>query len=333
MKKLNYILLLSFMLLLVAGCSKNDYWAPLNQNDQKTTLKKGHRHTRGLDQDRYVTMKDLNLTVHYRIIGKGPINMVFIPGWTNPLTVYTRQFDYFRYKARCIYIDLPGTGLSDAPTPGNPLSPAPNGFQYTMELMADAVYAVVKKEGLHRFVGVGFSMGPEVLGMFERNYPGMMYKLVAIDGDFNPWPPEGDPERETRIAVREGTYQFMLTWDEAFKKELGAMLIPPDLAGDDADQLKQWGTYFFQFPSDILANTYYYLDAENANEPVGWMYPKICFYSSPLADIDMDKVNQIYPNNTVYGFPGGGHVIHWIFHEDINPIIWEFVKDRPGKKY
>ncbi len=42
MKKLNYVLLLSFILFLIAGCAKDDSLAPLNQNDQETNLKKGH---------------------------------------------------------------------------------------------------------------------------------------------------------------------------------------------------------------------------------------------------------------------------------------------------
>ncbi len=333
MKTLVKCLFVMLSLSLFIGCSENDKILPEEPGLMESQRDRERTRSHGLDQDRYVTMKDMDLTVHYRIIGKGPIDVVFIPGWTNPLTVYTKQFDYFRDKARCIYIDLPGTGLSDAPTPNTPLAPIQDGPEYTMELMADAVYTVIKKEGLHKFVGVGFSMGPKVLGMFERNYPGMISKLVVIDGGFDPWPPEGDPARETRIAVREGTYQFMLTWDEAIKEAMGASLIPPYLTGEDAEQLKEWGTYFPQFPSDILANTHYHAGAENANEPVGWMYPKLCCYSKAVEDLNMDKIDWIYPNNDVHGFPGGGHVIHWIFHEDINPLIWEFIKDRPGKKY
>lgn len=330
MKTLVKIFFLMGVISLVAGCNQTDDFFENNSVELKTAKIQKQTRSQGLDQDRFVIMKEENLKVHYRIIGKGPIDMVFIPGWTNPLTVYSKQFDYFRDKARCIYIDLPGTGMSDAPTPNTPLAPIPDGPEYTMELMADAVFAVIKKEGLHKFVGVGFSMGPKVLGMFERNYPGMMYKLVVIDGGFNPWPT--DPaEREALIAQREATYLFMLGWDEAFKAAVGGSLIPPDLTGEDAEQLQEWGTYFPLFPSDILANTNYHAEAENANEPVGWMYPKLCFYQNPSPN--MDKVNWIYPNNTVYSFPGGGHVIHWIFHEDINPIIWDFVKDRPGKKY
>jgi pimeloyl-ACP methyl ester carboxylesterase len=331
MKTLKRFLFLFVVLGLVISCSKSD---DLFFADDPGTLKsakvKEKKHSRGLDQDRYVMMKDEDLMVHYRIIGKGPIDAVFIPGWTNPLTVYTKQFDYFRDKARCIYIDLPGTGLSDAPTPNTPVAPIADGFEYTMELMAKAVYTVIKKEGLHKFVGVGFSMGPKVLGMFERNYPGMMSKLVVIDGGFNPWPTE-EPARSEYIANREGTYLFMLSWDAAFKEIVGASLIPPTLEGPDADELREFGSYFPQFPSDILANTNYHSSAENAKEPVGWMYPKLCFYQNP--NPNMDKVNWIYPNNTVYSFPGGGHCIHWMFHEDINPLIWDFIRDRPGKKY
>jgi len=330
MKTLKRFLFLFVGLGLLVSCSKSD---DLFFEDDPGSLKCANvhdgTHPHGLDQDRFVMMKDLDLRVHYRIIGKGPIDVVFIPGWTNPLTVYTKQFDYFRDKARCIYIDLPGTGLSDAPTPNTPLAPIPDGPEYTMELMADAVYAVIKKEGLHKFVGVGFSMGPKVLGMFERNYPGFMSKLVVIDGGFNPWPTE-EPARSDFIALREATYLAMLTWDAAVKEAVGATLIPPTLEGPDADELREWGAYFLLFPSDILANTSYHSAAENANEPVGWMYPKLCFYSNPP---NMDKVNWIYPNNTVYTFPDGGHVIHWIFHEDINPIIWDFINDHPGKKH
>ncbi len=57
----------------------------------------------------------MDLRVHYRIIGKSPINIVFILEWTNLQEIFYKQFDYFRDKARCMYIDVPGQGLSDAP--------------------------------------------------------------------------------------------------------------------------------------------------------------------------------------------------------------------------
>jgi pimeloyl-ACP methyl ester carboxylesterase len=319
MKITRLILFFIACLALALGCDKADDFL-VGPGKEIQRLNNGMIQTRGLDQDRYITMQSIDLKVHYRIIGKGPVDIVFVPGWTNPLTVFNKQFDFFRDKARCIYVDLPGQGLSDAPSPATPLNPGATGPQYTMELMAEAIFDVVKKEGLKNFVAVGFSLGPKVWGMFERNYPGMITKLVAIDGGFNPWPT--DPaERQAFINNREATYLQQLNWDSSTKKFLAGILVPPGSPED----LLEWVGYFSDFPSDILANISYYGNAENANEPVGWTYPKLCLYSNP--DPNMDKVNWIYPNNTTYTFPGGGHCIHWVFHEDINPLIWEFITE------
>ena len=210
MKKL---LFLCFTFLLISGCDNTEY---LSVNDDLLSAK-AEKHAKGLEYDRFVVLEDYNdLEVHYKVIGKPEkkkVDVVFIPGWTNPLTVYSKQFDFFRGKTRSIYIDLPGTGLSDAPTPNTPLNPIPDGPEYTMELMADAVKAVIDAEGIEKFVGVGFSMGPKVLGMFERNFPDMIEKLVVLDGGFDPWPTE-EPARSNYIAQREGTYLWQLTWDD-----------------------------------------------------------------------------------------------------------------------
>ena len=326
MKTLVKIFFLMALFSFVAGCNKTDELIENDSVELKSAKNQEQTRSHGLDQDRFVMMKNTDLKVHYRIIGKGPIDVVFLPGWTNPLTVYTKQFDYFRDKARCIYIDLPGQGISDAPSPATPLNPDAMGPQYTMELMADAVYRVIEKEGLHKFVAVGFSMGPTVWSMFEQNYPGMIEKLVAIDGNINPWP--SDPIAwQARFDSREATYLAQLGWDFAMKQFLGNILVPPGSPQDLLDFVQ----YFWYFPSDILANINYYSGAENANELVEWSVPILCFYSNP--NPNMDKVNLIYPNNTTYTYPGGGHVIQWVFHEQINMKIWDFSKDRPGKKY
>ncbi|WP_320112953.1 alpha/beta hydrolase [Draconibacterium orientale] len=324
MKAILKLILVAVCISLFTGCEKDDDFL-LNDAELKKATIVNHD-APGLDHDRFVTMKETGLQVHYRIIGKGPIDMVFIPGWTNPLTVYSKQFDYFRDKARCIYIDLPGTGMSDAPSPATPLNPDATGPQYTMELMADAVYAVIKKEGLHRFVGVGFSMGPTVWSMFERHYPGMIGKLIAIDGNIDPWPTAPD-EWQIWFDGREANYLAQLEWDLDTKQFLGGILVPPDSPED----LLEFVEYFWDYPTDILANTNYYAGAPEANELVEWTVPILCLYQDP--GTDMDYLNMIYPENEFHAFPGGGHVIHWVFHDEINPLMWDFVKDRPGKKY
>lgn len=320
-------LLLTIGLCLALSCAEENECVS-NDALAKSAVIVNHGNT-GLDQERFVMMKDLNLNVHYRIIGKGPIDVVLIPGWTNPLTIYTKQFDYFRDKARCIYVDLPGQGISDAPAPGSPLDLEDTGFQYTMEVMAEAVYTIVKKEGLHRFVAVGFSMGPTVWTMFERMHPGMITKFVAIDGGIDPWP-EDQAGKDQRQMVREMSYTAMAGWTDEDKLALGGALIPTDLTGEKVDELRELASYFFAYPSPLLANISYWADAENANELLDWSMPILCFFSSSEAK---GYADMIYPGNVFHSFPDGGHVIHWMFDEQINPLIWEFIKDKPGKKY
>ncbi len=182
MKSLTRLLLVMAGLILLFSCSKSDDFLAQGTTDLKCKNVKP-----GPDQDRYVTMSSLDLKVHYKVIGKGPVDIVFIPGWTNPLEIFCKQFDYFRNKARCIYIDLPGQGLSDAP----------EGIEYTMGMMADAIYDVLRTEHVNKFVAVGFSMGPVPLGQFELKHPGMITRLVNLDGGFYPWPPVGDPGKGT----------------------------------------------------------------------------------------------------------------------------------------
>jgi len=304
------------VLSLLIACSKTgDFFEgemPAPENGYETDhARKGL----GLDQDRYITMKSTGLKIHYRIIGKGPINIVFIPGLTNPHTVFTKQFEYFRDKAKCIYIDLPGHGLSDAP----------QGIEYTMGLLADAVYDVIKKEGVHRFVGVGFSMGPVVLGQFELKHPGMMYKLINLDGGFTVWPTE-DPERAAFIAWRDNYVNIILSLDRA-TKELAISLSMATAPND----LKEWVLYYLDYPNWLEANIWYNLTAEEVNQPIGWSMPILLIRTRPIQNMALVQLN--FPDADFHIMEGSGHVVQWERADDVNALIDEFVSDRPGKKY
>jgi pimeloyl-ACP methyl ester carboxylesterase len=268
----------------------------------------------GLDPDRYITMKSTGLKVHYQLIGKGPIDVVLIPGWTNPLTVYTKQFEYFKDKARCIYIDLPGQGLSDAP----------EGVDYTMEMMADAIYAVVKKEGLKNFIAVGFSMGPKVLAQFHLKHPGMITKLVNLDGSFNPWPPETETEaREQYQAWLDGFTADILEWTTEIKEGFAQQLIsestPPELL--------ELLNYFYAYPNWLLSNTFGNMMKEDVNQAIGWTFPILSIYSAPPENMEMVEI--FFPNADIHILEGSGHVVQWEKEDIVNPMIWEFISDRP----
>jgi len=319
MKTLKTLFLFIAVTGLLVSCSKSDDFWGIGSPDSENCYGKHFNRPGGLDQDRYITMKTTGLRVHYRIIGKGPIDIVFIPGWTNPLEIYSKQFDYFRDKARCIYIDIPGQGLSDAP----------EGVDYTMGMMADAIYDVVKKEGIRRFVAVGFSMGPTVLGQFELKHPGMITKLVNLDGGFTPWPPIGDPARETFIAELEGFCSWMETWG---KEEWDAFipLLVPDSSPED---LKEFVEYVYDLPMWLVANIYWNCSLEEVNQPIGWTFPILSIYSAEPTDMDYEQL--YFPDADIHVMEGSGHVVQWEKHEIVNPLIWKFINDRhwrPGPK-
>lgn len=314
MKTLKQILLFTGCLILLTTCSKDNDFFGGGQNDLNFGNEKYCNPSNGLDQDRYLVMKSTGLRVHYRIIGKGPIDIVFVPGWTNPLEIFTKQFDYFRDKARCIYIDVPGQGLSDAP----------EGIQFTMGLMADAIYEVVKKEGVKRFVGVGFSMGPVPLGQFELKHPGMITKLVNLDGSFYPWPPVGDPYRDPFIAETNDFCDWIESWGEGEKRWFGSLLITDSSPQD----LKEFCEYFFEFPSWLMANIYRNYTREEVNQPIGWTFPILSIYSAePLS---MEYEQSYFPNADIHVLEGG-HVVQWEKPEIVNRLIWKFIICNPGK--
>jgi len=310
MKTLKRIFLLTAVVCLAMACTKNDEFT-----ENVTADLKCKKVNSGSDHDRYITMSSMDLRVHYKVIGKGPVDIVFIPGWTNPLEIFSKQFDYFRNKARCIYIDLPGQGLSDAP----------EGIEYTMGMMADAIYDVLRAEHVNNFVAVGFSMGPVPLGQFELKHPGMITRLVNLDGSFYPWPPAGDPGREQFIAETDAFCSWIETWGEAEKIEFGSAL----LSESTPDDLKEFIKYFYVFPSWRMANIFRNYTREEVNQPIGWSYPILCIYSVAPADPVSEEL--FFPDAETHVLEGIGHVIQWENPELINNMIWKFATARHPK--
>ncbi|MFO7576052.1 MAG: alpha/beta hydrolase [Bacteroidales bacterium] len=314
MKATRLVLLLAACLLVLSGCSKFDDL----RTGEPPGFAKVKVQSHGLDQERFATIPGIGLKVHYRIIGKGPVNMVFIPGWTNPLTVYSKQFDYFRNKARCIYIDLPGHGLSDAP----------EGVEYTQELMADAIYAVLKKEGVQKFIGVGFSWGHQPLTQLEIKHPGMITKLILLDIGITHW---GTPYPNMNEATRNYLNEVYLNMGDDDKVAALGGLIP--LATAPAD-LIEWGKYFLDYPNWLMANLYYHLLEESVCQPYAWDIPIMVVYRRIGTAIEY-RTNLFFPGCEIHilDVPAPSqHVIQWAYHETLNPMMLEFIKSSyPGK--
>jgi pimeloyl-ACP methyl ester carboxylesterase len=124
-----------------------------------------------LDQapSRFTKVGDIR--VHYKSLGKGETALVFIHGWTCDLTFWRSQVPAFDGKIRMVLIDLPGHGQSDKLK-----------VEYTMELFARSIDAVLKDAGVEGAVLAGHSMGTPVIRQFYRLYAKKTRGLIAVDG-------------------------------------------------------------------------------------------------------------------------------------------------------
>lgn len=114
--------------------------------------------------------------VHYKSYGKGREALVFVHGWTCNMTFWRGQVPAFESRTRVILIDLPGHGESDKPH-----------VDYTMDLFARSIDAVLRDAGVERAVLVGHSMGTPVIRQFYRKYPEKTLALVIVDGALRPF--------------------------------------------------------------------------------------------------------------------------------------------------
>lgn len=112
-----------------------------------------------------------SIRVHYKIAGEGRQNILFVHGFGCDMNAWKEQFSFFSNKARLVFIDLPGYGKSDKPQ-----------TEYTLDLFADAIKAVMEKEHIDKAVLVGHSLGTPVCREFIYKNPQCVSKLVDVDG-------------------------------------------------------------------------------------------------------------------------------------------------------
>jgi pimeloyl-ACP methyl ester carboxylesterase len=116
------------------------------------------------------------LRVHYKTMGAGKTALVLVHGWCCDLSFWSEQVPALAGKVRVVLIDLPGHGKSDRPK-----------IDYTADLFARAVDAVLKDAGVEEAVLAGHSMGTPVVRQFYRLFPKKTRALVAVDGSFRPF--------------------------------------------------------------------------------------------------------------------------------------------------
>lgn len=109
--------------------------------------------------------------VYYETRGEAPKTLVFIHGWTGSRETWKYQLDAF-VDYCVIAIDLPGNGKSSKNEKVN----------YTMDLFADTIYEILKKEKINNAFFFGHSMGFAVAEVMACKYPEICKGIGSIDG-------------------------------------------------------------------------------------------------------------------------------------------------------
>jgi pimeloyl-ACP methyl ester carboxylesterase len=127
--------------------------------------------------------------IHYVTAGEGTNTLVLIHCWCGNLGLWREQIPALTNKARLILVDLPGHGQSDKPQ-----------TQYTPDLFANAVLAVLRDAGVDRATFIGHSMGAPVVCRIYAQAPDKVAALVAVDGLLRR--PPATPEQAAQFVAQ-----------------------------------------------------------------------------------------------------------------------------------
>src|SRR5205823_7775586 len=124
-------------------------------------------------QTRYA--KSGNVSIAYQVVGEGPFDLIWVPGWISNVEESWEVPEYARFLrrlasfSRLLLFDKRGTGLSDS---------VPNDRLPTLEQRMDDMRAVLEAAGSERAAVFGASEGGNMSVLFTATYPQRVRALV-----------------------------------------------------------------------------------------------------------------------------------------------------------
>jgi pimeloyl-ACP methyl ester carboxylesterase len=156
--------------------------------------------------------------IAYQVIGEGPPDLVYVPGWISHLDLYWEESSIVRFFGRMasfcrlIVFDKRGIGLSD-PVPADAMPP--------MEERTDDVRAILDAVGSEKAAVLGQGYGCPVALFFAASHPERVTHLVlyaptvkaGLRTDDFPWGPTEEERQAWRETTAEwGTDEFAESW-------------------------------------------------------------------------------------------------------------------------
>jgi pimeloyl-ACP methyl ester carboxylesterase len=187
-----------------------------------------------MPETRYAKSGEVHIA--YQVVGRGPLDLVYVPGWVSHVELAWEEPTLARFLsrlssfARLIMFDKRGTGLSDRVSEDK---------LPTLEDRMDDLRAVMDAVGSERAAVFGVSEGGNLCALFAATYPQRTVALVMFgtfakriwSSDY-PWAPTPEQrQQEYRFVEREwgnlmdlSHYVPSKIGDEAFASRLATYL-------------------------------------------------------------------------------------------------------------
>lgn len=269
-----------------------------------------------------------DLDIAYQVVGDGPRDLVYVPGWISNIEVMWEEPSMERFLrrlasfSRLILFDKRGTGLS---------SRLPFDQLPTLEERMDDVRAVMDAVGSERATLLGHSEGGNMSILFSVTHPGRTEGLILascyakrIPSEDYPWAP--DTQRRAaeieEVRVNFGDPARLPDW------------IAPSRMHDQA--FRNWVARYFRLGSSpqgaatlLEANTR--IDTTHLLTSVS--VPTLCLYRADDRDVLAEEGRWIaskIPDARFVEIPGADHFLNAEGSEQILDEIEEFVTgDQP----
>ena len=253
-------------------------------------------------ETRYAKSGEIHIA--YQVVGRGDLDLVFVPGWISHVESVWEEPSYARFLnrlasfSRLIMFDKRGTGMSDRDA-GLP----------TLEERMDDVRAVMDAVGSERAAIFGTSEGGNMSVLFATTYPERTIALITfgifakrIRSDDYPWAPTPE-QREAWYA------QLEREWGGPAELET----LAPTVAGDRRFA-SWWGTYLRHGASPraalTLARTNTLIDVRDILPTI--RVPTLVLHRTGDRDVSVEEGRYIaerIPGATFVELPGHDHLV------------------------
>ena len=268
------------------------------------------------------------LSIAYQVVGDGPVDLVYVPGWVSNIEVMwedpslARMLRHLSSFTRLVLFDKRGTGLSDPVS----LQELP-----TLETRMDDVRAVMDAVGSAHATLLGHSEGGSMSILFAATYPDRTDALILtgcyaarIPSVEYPWAPE-PVDRAAEAAEIERTWgdpDHIPSW------------IAPSRMHDEV--FRNWMARYMRLAASPRAASHLMrmnteIDTRSVLPSVA--VPTLCLYKTDDRDVRIEEGRWIashIPDAKFVEIPGADHVFNGSGAEQLVAEIEEFMTGSRG---